>query len=103
MIYFYSKKEGKMYFEDDEILGGTPKSRFFDIVFNANRNIVEKEIEEIIEWMGALELIIEEKCNLDVEKEVRNILYDESKKEQLEQKVNSLYIEYMGKILSQSE
>ncbi|BCD60258.1 hypothetical protein NitYY0814_C1098 [Nitratiruptor sp. YY08-14] len=92
-----------MYFEDDDVLGGSPKSRFIDIVFHANRNVVEKELEEIMEWMAALELIIEQKCDLDVEKEVRNILFDDSKKKDLENKVNSLYIEYMGKILSQSE
>ncbi len=92
-----------MYFEDDDVLGGTPKSRFIDIVFNANRNVVEGELEKMVEWMAAMELIIEEKCGLDVEEEVNRILHDESKKEQLEQKINSLYIEYMGKILSQSE
>ena len=92
-----------MYFEDDDVLGGTPKSRFFDIVFHANRNVVTKELESIMEWMAALELIVEQKCGLDVEKEVRNILFDESKAKELEHKINSLYIEYMGKILSQSE
>ncbi len=92
-----------MYFEDDEILGGSPKSRFLDILFHANRNVVEGEIEKMVDWMAALELIVEEKCGLDVEKEVANILYDEEKRAKLEQKVNSLYIEYMGKILSQSE
>ncbi len=92
-----------MYFEDDEILGGSPKSRFFDILFHANRNVVQTEVEKMMEWMAALELIIEEKCGLDVEKEVANVLYDEGQRAKLEQKVNSLYIEYMGKILSQSE
>ena len=92
-----------MYFEDDEVLGGTPKSRFMDIVFHANRNVAQDTLAEIIEWMAALELIVEQKCYLDVEKEVRQILLDESKQEILEQKKNSLYIEYMGKILSQSE
>ena len=92
-----------MYFEDDEILGGSPKSRFLDILFHANRNVVEGEIEKMVEWMAALELIVEEKCGLDVEKEVANVLDDEEKRAKLEQKVNSLYIEYMGKILSQSE
>ena len=92
-----------MYFEDDEVLGGTPKSRFLDIVFHANRNVAQETLAEIIEWMAALELIVEEKCRLDVEKEVRQILFDESKQEMLEHKKNSLYIEYMGKILSQSE
>jgi len=92
-----------MYFEDDDILGGTPKSRFIDIVFHANRNVVEGELEKIIEWMAALELVVEKKCGLDVEEEVKKIIYDESSKEALEEKMNSLYIEYMGKILSQSE
>ena len=92
-----------MYFEDDEVLGGSPKSRFFDILFHANRNVVETEIEKMMEWMAALELIIEQKCGLDVEKEVAKVLYDGEQRAQLEQKLNSLYIEYMGKILSQSE
>ena len=92
-----------MYFEDDDIIGGTPKSRFLDIVFHANRNVVEAELEKMVEWMAALELIIEEKCGLDVEKEVREVLFDEEKKAKLENKINSLYIEYMGQILSQSE
>ncbi len=92
-----------MYFEDDDIIGGTPKSRFLDIVFHANRNVVEGELEKMVEWMAALELIIEEKCGLDVEKEVKQIIYDEEKRKELENKMNSIYIEYMGKILSQSE
>ncbi len=92
-----------MYFEDDEILGGTPKSRFMDVIFHANRNVVEDELTKMIEWMAALELIMEEKCGLDVEKEVQQLLFDQSKQEVLEQKMNSLFIEYMGKILSQSE
>lgn len=91
-----------MYFEDDEVLGGSPKSRFFDIVFHANKNVVEGEIEKMVEWMAALEMVVE-KCGLDPEKEVQKILYDESKKAELENRVNSLYIEYMGQILSQSE
>ncbi len=92
-----------MYFEDDDILGGTPKSRFFDIIFHANRNVVEGEIEKMVEWMAALELLLEEKCGLDAEEEVRKVLFDEAKKQELENRINSLYIEYMGQILSQSE
>ncbi|MRI58511.1 MAG: DUF2018 domain-containing protein [Epsilonproteobacteria bacterium] len=92
-----------MYFEDDDIIGGTPKSRFLDIVFHANRNVVEGELEKMVEWMAALELIIEQKCGLDVEKEVKQIIHDEEKRKELENKMNSIYIEYMGQILSQSE
>jgi len=91
-----------MYFEDDDILGGSPKSRFFDVIFNANSNVVEQELENMVEWMAALELIIEKKCGLDVEEEVKKVLFSQDNDE-LENKKNSLFIEYMGKILSQSE
>ncbi len=91
-----------MYFEDDDVLGGTPKSRFLDIVFHANRNVVQDELAKMVEWMAALEMIVEG-CGLDVEEEVQKILFDETKQGELENKTNSLFIEYMGKILSQSE
>ncbi len=91
-----------MYFEDDDILGGTPKSRFFDTIFHANRNVVTSELEKLMEWMAALELIVEG-CGLDVESEVQRVLHDESRQKDLQERVQSLYIEYMGKILSQSE
>jgi len=91
-----------MYFEDDDVLGGTPESRFMDIVFGANRNVVRDELAKIIEWLAALELIAEER-GIDVENEVQKLLHDESRRAELENKANSLYIEYMGQILSKSE
>ncbi|MRI83086.1 MAG: DUF2018 domain-containing protein [Nitratiruptor sp.] len=93
-----------MYFEDDEILGGTPKSRFFDVIFHANRNVVQEELERLIEWMAALELLVEERCGVeDLEGAINQILHDQERAEDLQRRVNSLYIEYMGQILSKSE
>jgi len=92
-----------MYFEDDEFIGGTPKSRFLDTLFHANRNVVEGEIEKILEWMAGLEMILEERCGLDPQEEVKKLLFDQSKQKELENRVNSLYLEHTANILSQSE
>ncbi len=93
-----------MFNDVDDFLMGTPKSKFIDIVFNANRNVVEAELERLIEWMAAMELILEKEYGVeDVEKKIRYFLADEENKAELENKVNSLYIESMGNILTQSE
>jgi len=93
-----------MFNDVDDFLTGTPKSKFLDIVFHANRNVVESELEKIIEWLAALELILEKEFGIDnVEKKIKYFIADEKNKKELENKTNSLYIEYMGKILSQSE
>ncbi|WP_187646784.1 DUF2018 family protein [Nitrosophilus labii] len=93
-----------MFNDVDDFMMGTPKSKFIDIVFHANKNIVENELERLMEWMAALELILEKECNIDdVEKKVKYFIANEENKKELENKTNSLYIESMGNILTQSE
>jgi len=93
-----------MFNDVDDFLMGTPSSKFLDIVFHANRNVVQKELERVMEWMAAMELILEKECGVeDVEKKVKYFIANEENKKELENKLNSLYIESMGNILSQSE
>ncbi|WP_281950955.1 DUF2018 family protein [Nitrosophilus kaiyonis] len=93
-----------MFNDVDDFMMGTPSSKFKDIVFNANRNVVENELDRLIEWMAALELILEKECGVDdVEKKVKYFIANEENKDELENKKNSLYIESMGNILSESE
>lgn len=91
-----------MFNDVDDFLMGTPKSKFIDIVFHANRNIAEGELERLIEWMAAMELILEKECGIDDEK-IKEFIANVENKKELENKMNSLYIESMGNILSESE
>ncbi len=87
---------------DDDIFEGTPEGRYFDIVFNANRNVVENELLNTIEKMSALELLLEEMLEgKDIENIIRNYIINNSEKIK-ERKINNI-IESMGNILSQSE
>ena len=45
----------------DDIFGGQPRDKFFDIVYNANRNIVENELEILFSELAALRELAENK------------------------------------------
>jgi hypothetical protein len=86
--------------DDDGMFMGTPKSKFFDIVFNANRNLVEQEIEDIIERMCLLEMIAEENEE-ELEQKLAEVKF--SKSQELEDRKFDAFINSTGNILSQNE
>jgi hypothetical protein len=89
-------------FEDeDNIFGGSPKSKFMDVVFNANNDIVRQELEIFIEKVAAMELMLEEHVGIDIDSAIKR--YRASNQSLVDNKAKSLYVEIMGSILSQSE
>jgi hypothetical protein len=89
-------------FEDeDDIFGGSPRSKFMDVVFNANNDIVRQELENFIEKVAVMELMLEEQVGDDIDRAVEN--YKVTHLDEVSTKTKSLYIELMGAILSQSE
>ena len=44
--------------DDDDTFFGSPKSKFFDILEQTHRDLVEDEIDKVIEKLAILELII---------------------------------------------
>ena len=93
-----------MLFEDEEDIfsGGSPKKKFFDIVYNANRNLVELELDKLIERISLLEIILEEKIGEDdLEPEINTCRVTQSTK--LDNYKSSKYIELTANILTQNE
>ena len=89
-------------FEDeDDIFMGSPKSKFLDIIFNANRGLVDAELERIIERMAVLELMLNAEDAEALEKKIAQYAFENL--DEVESKVKSLYIESMGNVLTQSE
>jgi len=89
-------------FEDEEdIFGGSPKSKFMDVVFNANNDIVRQELSNFIEKVAVMELLLEEHVGDDINRAVEN--YRVQNLDACDTKAKSLYIELMGEVLSQSE
>jgi tellurite resistance protein len=95
-VYMYNIFE-----DEDDIFMGSPKSKFLDVVFNANRGVAEYELERIMERMAILELMLNHPDEEALEKEIARFAWD--KKDEVETKVKSLYIESMGNVLTQCE
>jgi hypothetical protein len=90
-------------FEDEEdIFGGSPRSKFMDVVFNANNDIVRQELENFIEKAATMELMLEEKLGEeDIDAAISR--YKSTHLDAVDTKTKSIFIEIMGSILSQSE
>lgn len=89
-------------FEDEEdIFGGSPRSKFMDVVFNANNDIVRQELENFIEKAAAMELMLEKQVGEDIDFAISQ--YKMNHLDEVNTKTKSIFVEIMGSILSQSE
>jgi len=90
-------------FEDeDDIFGGSPRSKFMDIVFNANRSVAENELQKLIERLAAMEKLLEASMDdAEIERRVKQVQFEEA--DAINALAKEIYIESMGNILSQSE
>jgi hypothetical protein len=90
-------------FEDeDDIFGGSPRSKFMDVVFNANRSVAEGELQHLVERLAVLEKMLSETMDdADLERRVKQVAFEEA--DAVNALAKEIYIESMGNILSQSE
>ncbi len=88
-----------MFLEDDDLFGGSVQKKYFDIIFNANRNLVEYQLTTNLERIAALELLIDEGENLD--QILRKLSIEKS--DEIAKSLEDLYITGMGDIVSQNE
>jgi len=89
-------------FEDEEdIFGGSPRSKFMDVVFNANNDIVRQELAKFIEKAATMELMLEKYVGEDINKAVEQYYFEHQ--DECDTKAKSIYVEIMGEVLSQSE
>lgn len=87
--------------DEDDILTGSPKSKFFDMVFYANKNVVAKELENKIDRYVAMEYLLNEILKENLEIKIREIILE--KYEYMENGKNDFFIDSVGRILSEHE
>ena len=88
-------------FEDeDDIFMGSPKSKFLDIIFNANRGLVDEELERLIERIAILEIFLDEDDEV-LERRIKQYAFEN--RDEVELKVKELYMESMGNIVTRNE
>jgi len=89
-------------FNDDNFMVSTPRDNFISIIKSANQNIVAKELEKVIARLALAEKLLEENSlEEQYEKTLRSFAVAEPK--EYESRVNSLFLETVGNIVTQCE
>jgi hypothetical protein len=84
---------------DCDIFSRSPRDKFFDIIFNANRNIVENELEKMFKKFVAMN----EFCEQNGFNEFAINSFILQNQIFVEDGLNDIYIGLSGDILSQNE
>ena len=85
----------------DDFWGRTPQSSYFEIAKTANQNIVEKEIEAVFRRLAVVERMLEEKGIIedDIKREINSTVIDED----IDGRTGSVFIDLVGRIVTQCE
>jgi hypothetical protein len=86
-------------FEDeDDIFGGTPKSKFWDIVNQSNDDLVRDQFDVIFQKFAIMEVMLSKHySDEEIDRTIKSYPYSNS--DELENHKKSLYVEFTGDIV----
>ena len=96
--------EKMLHIDEDDYFVGSPQSKFFDILFNANKNLVKDTLEKHVERHAAMEILLEKLCaqtEIDIEDELMHIKVEQLDK--VHHYKTDFFISTVGDILTQNE
>ena len=87
-------------FDDDDYMASSPRESYFSIAKTANQNIVDMEIEKMFRRLAVAEKMLEEKgLDEELETQIKALVIDED----INRRLDSIFIEMMGNIVTQCE
>ncbi|OPX27541.1 MAG: hypothetical protein B1H07_01035 [Campylobacteraceae bacterium 4484_166] len=91
-------KYDALFEDEDDIFGGTPLSKFYDIVTQSSSDVVKSQFDSTAKKFAMMEMMLEKYISEDeLNKALSHAKIDNS--EQLNQKAKSLLIEWTGDIV----
>ncbi|WP_041957759.1 DUF2018 family protein [Sulfurospirillum arsenophilum] len=91
-----------LYEDEDDFFMGSPKSKFFDILFNANKELVKTKLLEIVDRYSAMEILLEKQVGAEaLDAMIHTVFMDEM--DAIVEHNNDLFISSVGTILTQNE
>jgi len=88
--------------DESDPFTGSPKSKFFDVILNGNRGVVENVLESFLERHAAMERLLAQNIDqAEIESKVQNILYTDQ--DTIHSAKNDLFISLVGDVLTQHE
>lgn len=91
-----SNKYEALFEDEDDIFGGTPSSKFWDIANQASDDLVKNVFDAMFERMAVMEHLLEEN-GINLDDKISGYVLQNS--ESVETKKKSLYVEYTGEIV----
>ncbi len=86
--------------DDDDYMSTTPKDNYFSVAKTANQNIVEMELEKLFRRFAVAEKMLEER---GLEEEHEQLISASVVDADMDMRVDSLFIELVGNIVTQCE
>jgi hypothetical protein len=84
--------------DEEDILGGSPKSKFWEMLITPHEDTSKAVLDEIVTNYACMEHIIKQTIDEEVINEhLKN--YYEDNKDEIEYLKKSLYMEFVGKIV----
>ncbi|MDR2790029.1 MAG: DUF2018 family protein [Campylobacteraceae bacterium] len=87
--------------DENDILTGSPRSKFFDMLFNANKNLVTDAVEDWVERFAAMEYLLRCEFGDELEEKIQEAIYENQ--DAVEEGKNDFFIDRAGEILSRHE
>jgi len=88
--------------DEDDIFQGSPRSKFMDIVYAANRDLVQNELERLMERMAVMELLLQEQYGEDhIDSVIQDVTF--SRCDEVVNMTKNLYIISVGNVLTRNE
>ena len=87
--------------DEDDILIGSPKSKFFDMIFCANKNIIKDKLELKIEEYVAMEMLLNQTFGENYLLKIRQMMDSNSK--EIENFKNDFFINFAQDVLTEHE
>jgi hypothetical protein len=88
--------------DEDNIFGGSVRSKYHDILQNASSELVVQELDRQIKRMAVMEELLEEHLGHEYNEHIIK-LERAFEHPSVETRIKSLYIECMGNIVTQNE
>lgn len=85
--------------DEDDIFTGSPKSKYFDIANQANKEIVEDEFDKLLEKVAVMELLLSQDKDeeFDINRVIKQYVFENG--DEVEQMKKGLYVELAGDIV----
>ncbi|WP_263832980.1 DUF2018 family protein [Sulfurospirillum oryzae] len=91
-----------LYEDEDDFFMGSPRSKFFDILFNANQELVKTRLLELVDRYSAMEILLEKQMDADaLENMIGTVLMEDM--DAVMEHSNDLFITAVGDILTKNE